>query len=139
SAQIPAGRVAGLTRAASREFVQGGDTYPLSLRTIVPFVDPLARTREVRLTFTAAKPVPGSGGRLVWRDPRPHLPPWILVQRDKTLGVFLARDGKAHFHPFPEAMEGHPAPVETSLQGDLILSGREGLSHGDPVQTLPDP
>ncbi|MEO5332311.1 MAG: efflux RND transporter periplasmic adaptor subunit [Magnetococcus sp. YQC-5] len=136
SAPIATGQVESLTRATAWEFLHEGHRYPLRLRTVTPYVDPVARTQEARLLFQETKPVPGSTGRLIWHDPRPHLPAWPLVQRDKTLGIFLAQGDKAEFYPLPHAIEGHPALVEPDLQGDLILSGREGLTQGAVIRTI---
>ncbi|MBF0427859.1 MAG: efflux RND transporter periplasmic adaptor subunit [Magnetococcales bacterium] len=139
SAQIATSRVTSLTQTDSWNFLYEGNAFPVRLRTLLPYADPIGRTQEARLQFTGNKPIPGSAGRLIWHDPRPHLPPWTLVQRDNTLGVFLVREGKAFFHPLPNAIEGHPVPVESELQGDVILSGREGLVHGATIKTLSAP
>ncbi len=139
AAQISAEQLTTLTEANSWEFLHNGQHYPLGLRTVTPYADPITRTQEARLFFLAAKPIPGSAGRLLWKAPRPHLPPWTFVQRDNQFGIFLAKENKASFYPLPNAIEGQPTPIEPTLQGDLILSGREGLTHGRLIQAQPAP
>ncbi|MEO5347063.1 MAG: efflux RND transporter periplasmic adaptor subunit [Magnetococcus sp. YQC-9] len=137
SATLATSRIDSLTRASNWRFHHEGRDYPVEPRVVVPVADPATRAREARLVFTGEKPVPGAAGRLVWSDPRPHLPPWLLVRREATLGVFLARDDKAFFHPLVEALEGHPALLDPVPEGEVILSGRESLSHGVGIKALP--
>lgn len=139
SAPIATGRVDSLMQAKSWNFIHENRHYPLRLRTVTPYAEPISRTQEARLQFVDVKPVPGSAGRLVWEDPRPHLPPWTFVQRESQLGIFLVEDNKAVFHPLPGAIEGRPVPVGAQLRGELVLSGREGLIHGTTVKALPAP
>ncbi|MBF0294511.1 MAG: efflux RND transporter periplasmic adaptor subunit [Magnetococcales bacterium] len=138
SARIDAVRADGLGKAADMAFAHAGRRYPVTLRAVVPYADPVSRTLDARLRFTQEKPVPGSTGRLLWQDARPHLPPWTFVTRSNETGVFLLRQGKAFFHPIPGAMEGHPAPADDlDPAEEIILDGREGLSHDAGVRTTP--
>ncbi|MBF0418466.1 MAG: efflux RND transporter periplasmic adaptor subunit [Magnetococcales bacterium] len=137
SATIASGRIDSLTRAPSWLFIHEGRDYPVELRGVVPVADPASRAQEARLRFTAEKPVPGASGRLVWSDPRPHLPPWLLVRRDATLGLFLAQGDQARFHPLTGALEGHPALLDPLPEGEVVISGRESLTHGTTIQAQP--
>ncbi|MBF0180619.1 MAG: efflux RND transporter periplasmic adaptor subunit [Magnetococcales bacterium] len=138
SARIDARRVDRLGRAAGVTFLHAGKRYPVTPRAVVPHADPVSRTLEARLRFDKEKPAPGSTGRLLWEDPQPHLPPWTFVTRDNETGVFLLRQGKAHFHRIPGAMEGHPAPADDlDPAEEVILDGREGLTHDARVRTTP--
>ncbi|MBF0212181.1 MAG: efflux RND transporter periplasmic adaptor subunit [Magnetococcales bacterium] len=139
SATIPANRVESLTRATGHEFTHDGRSDPVQLRVIVPIVDPATRAQEARMIFTGDKPVPGTVGRVIWSDPQPHLPPWLLTRRDNTLGVFLVREEKAFFHPLPDALEGHPARLDPLPEGAVVISGRESLAHQAPVKSSPAP
>ncbi|GAB0055938.1 Multidrug resistance protein MdtA [Candidatus Magnetaquicoccaceae bacterium FCR-1] len=139
SATIASGRIDSLTRAPSWHFSHEGRDYPVKLRVVVPVVDPASRAREARLLFTGDRPVPGAAGRLVWSDARPHLPPWLLVRRDATLGFFLAQGDKAAFQPLPQALEGHPALLDPLPEGTVVISGRESLTHGAAIQPIPAP
>ncbi|MBF0341236.1 MAG: efflux RND transporter periplasmic adaptor subunit [Magnetococcales bacterium] len=139
SAVIPTGRVESLTRATSWSFVHEGKSYPVRPRVVIPVADPATRAREARLVFIGDTPVPGAAGRLIWSDPHAYLPAWLLTQRDNTLGVFLVREQQAHFHPLPEALEGHPALLDPLPEGEVVLSGRESLIHGVAVKSMPEP
>lgn len=123
-----------LAQARELAFQHPGGAYPLTLRVVLPWGREPDRTREARLTFTNARPLPGTAGRLTWSDPRPHLPAWLLVRRGEHLGVFLAQGDKAVFHALPEAREGQPAVVSGELAGMVIVDGREGLSPGARVR-----
>ncbi|MBF0163120.1 MAG: efflux RND transporter periplasmic adaptor subunit [Magnetococcales bacterium] len=137
SATLATGRIDSLTRAPSLLFSHEGRDFPVTLRVVVPVADPATRAREARLLFTGERPVPGAAGRLVWSDPRPHLPPWLLVRRDATLGFFLAQGDKAVFQPLAQALEGHPALLDPLPEGAVVISGRESLTHGATIQPLP--
>jgi RND family efflux transporter MFP subunit len=114
-------------------FSTGDRRYPLSLRTVVPVVDDIGRTREARLVFTEARAMPGSPGRVTWTGATPLLPAKYLVRRNERLGVMLADGSRARFVALPSALEGRPAPV--LLPGDslLIEQGRQRLGDGDPI------
>ncbi|MBF0271255.1 MAG: efflux RND transporter periplasmic adaptor subunit [Magnetococcales bacterium] len=137
AATIPTSRVTSLNRATSWEFLQDGEHYPVRPRVVIPVADPATRAREARLIFTGDKPVPGTAGRLVWSDPRPHLPPWLLSRRDEQFGVFLVQHDKAVFHPLPGALEGHPAVLDPLPSGEVAISGRESLTHDVLVKPVP--
>lgn len=139
SAQIRPSQRGQFDRAWQGDFNQEGLSYPLRLRIIVPVEDPQTRTQEARFEFKPgdALPLPGAAGRLVWRDPRLHMPARFLVRRGGLLGVFFAEGNSARFQAVPQALEGQPAVWDPSfLQGDLILSGRESLTDGGPIQRV---
>ncbi len=133
SAPVDARQAVHLPDGRDWRFEQRGHRFPVVLRTLIPVADPVNRMREARFRFTGEKPLPGGSGSLVWRDPRPHLPPSVLVRRQGKLGVFLAEEGKAVFHPLPGAVEGRPARVGKLPAGDIVLSGREGLVDGSAI------
>ncbi|MES9900317.1 MAG: efflux RND transporter periplasmic adaptor subunit [Sedimenticola sp.] len=134
SAQIPSDRINSLKKAKSLTFESNRQQFSLQLRRLLPVVESRGRYREARLVFTADKALPGSSGRLLWQAPTPHLPPDLLLQRNGRLGLFLAVDGTAHFHPLPDAQEGQPAAVTLPPSSRLIIDGRQGLNDGDQVQ-----
>ncbi|MBF0371101.1 MAG: efflux RND transporter periplasmic adaptor subunit [Magnetococcales bacterium] len=111
--------------------------YPLQPRVVLPVANPTTRTREARLEFIGPTPTPGAAGRLTWQSPKPHLPPWLLVNRDEKLGIFLAEENQARFYPLPQAKEGQSTPLTMDLTGDVIVQGRENLVHGAPIQVAP--
>ncbi|HIJ85815.1 MAG: hypothetical protein HW380_2743 [Magnetococcales bacterium] len=134
SAQVAGEAVGRMKEASSLRFLHQGQSYDLRLKTVIPLELSATGTREVRLTFTGAPPIPGAWGRLQWQDSRPHLPAWILVKRDGKFGIFIERDGKATFQPLPQATEGNRTPwpfPDRSWQ--VIVEGRQSLKDGDLV------
>ena len=134
SASVPEKKLAAVTTLQQLTFRFDGRDYPVKLRAIVPRIDPASASREVRLNFTATRPLPGSSGRLRWRTETPHLAPSLLSQRDGKTGIFIARDGRAVFHPLPRAVIGHPAPIDLPADTPVIVDGRFGLRDGDAIE-----
>lgn len=112
------------------QFQHPGGVQAARLRVLLPLQDERSRSQEARLLLQPPNPLPGATGRLTWRSPIPHLPAWLLVRRDNTLGLFLAREGRAEFLPLPQAQEGRPAPLPNPPEGNVVVAGREGLVHG---------
>lgn len=131
SAQIPLDRVAGLRRSEGFAFETDDARLPLGLRLLVDLVDTRGRHREARLQFLADSALPGAAGRLIWHAARPRIPADLPQQRDGRLGLFVAEDERARFHPLPDAIEGHPAPVDLPPETRVIVEGRYGLQDGD--------
>jgi len=139
SAQVSLADVDILRRSRRLEFAGLQGVVPLRLLRTGGTVTAPARTVEVRLQPQAgsAAPVTGSAGVLRWVDERPHVPPTLLVQRDRTLGVFVVEQGRARFIPVPGAQEGRAAPVELSANAQIVVQGQAALRDGMPVQTQP--
>lgn len=138
SADVIAAEAESLENAASIAFrYQERDyrDYPVRLRVITPVIDVQTRTREARLVFTDEAPASGAAGRLVWQTGA-ALPPDLLVRRQNRLGVLLAINGRARFHPLPQALEGRPALIELPLDTRVITDGRFGLNDGDPIALM---
>ncbi|MBS3935656.1 MAG: efflux RND transporter periplasmic adaptor subunit, partial [Sulfuritalea sp.] len=115
-------------------FVMGEARHAVRLLRLSPALHRESRSVEARFTFVAAPPAAGSEGRLVWNDPRPHLPADVLVRREGRLGVFLAEDGRARFHTLPDAQEGRPAVVDLPAAARVVTEGRHALKEGDPFR-----
>lgn len=126
-----------LPQASELVFESGGMSFPVSLRALLPAVDPISRTREARLSFTAGAALPGSAGRLTWRGAERLVPADYLVRRDGKLGIFVVNDERAHFIAIPEAQEGQPTSVELAEGTRLVTEGRQRLLDGDPVTIAP--
>ena len=134
SASVPEKKLTAVSTLQHLTFRFDGRDYPVELRAIAPRIDPASASREVRLNFTETRPLPGSSGRLRWRTETPHLTPSLLSQRDGGIGIFIARDGKAVFHPLPRAVIGHPAPIDLPADTPVIVDGRFGLRDGDAIE-----
>jgi RND family efflux transporter MFP subunit len=135
SAAVPAADVATLPGATRIAFESGAQRRALRLARIAPMVDPATRTREARLAFVDDALPAGTEGRLSWRDPRPHLPPDVLVRRGDALGVFVERDGRARFVVVPAAQEGRPALAPAGLSGRIVTEGQAALRDGQAIAT----
>jgi RND family efflux transporter MFP subunit len=96
SAHLIVGDAEALLHAERVTFRHGGGDYPVAVRALGPQIDPVRRTREVRLVFEGEQALPGATGRLVWSTGS-MLPADLLVRRDDQLGVMLAADGLARF------------------------------------------
>ena len=131
SAQVPARDAQSLARAAKVRFLGTGGARPLVLERISPAIDPQTRTREARLRFAGPAAPPGASGRIVWRDPDPHVAPEIVVRRGSGLGIFLVNSSTARFHALPEAQEGRPARVDGLPPGArIVVKGQLALQDG---------
>ena len=136
SAQVPAFDAQLLPQAHKLSLMIGDKAYPVTLRSVVPALDPKSRSRELRLDFADSPAAPGSSGRLLWRQPTPHLPAEYLLRRSGEYGVFVLREGKASFEKMAGAREG--SAIAVSLPGDtrVITEGRFGLNDGDAVNVV---
>jgi RND family efflux transporter MFP subunit len=123
-----------VAQSDSLHFESDGKGYPVALRTIVPYIDETTRTREARLRFRDASPIPGAAGRLVWLVSSKSIPAEYLLRRNGRLGIFSYDDGKARFLPAENALEGQPAIVDLPPGTLVIDQGRESVNDGDPVQ-----
>jgi RND family efflux transporter MFP subunit len=123
-----------LRQASEPRFVRpDGSATPLKLLRVAGTLSSPARTVEVRLA--GSELVPGRDGRLVWSDPRPHVPAALLVRRKGKIGVFSVVDGKARFVALALGQEGRATPAELPPQTVLVTEGHQALREGDPVGT----
>ncbi|MBF0310935.1 MAG: efflux RND transporter periplasmic adaptor subunit [Magnetococcales bacterium] len=139
SADLDREQAASLSRIRKGTLQVGGQSHPLTLRSLLGLEREGRRTREARFTLDASpKPAPGVTGRLFWESAAATLPSYLLVKRDNRLGLFLLEGDIARFHPIQGAVEGQPVPFDDSLAGRRVITdGREGLSDGQSVSTVP--
>jgi len=99
-------------------------------------VNPGTRTREARLEFTDAESaLPGTEGRLLWRDTRIHLPASVIATRgvgaDLRYGVVVVEQGKARFVPIAGVQEGRPVLLPRELYNAIIVTrGQNAVDEG---------
>lgn len=137
TAKLQSYQVASLHAAAELHFENRNNNYPLKLRSVLPVIDPTARTQEVRLVFSAAKALVGVSGELIWKNQQPHIPAEVLVQRGGRLGVFVVnKDGRAKFIVLDAAVEGRPTFVDLPLNTRIVTKGRFQLQDGDAISVL---
>ena len=127
----------GLQSAEGVVFSSDGADYPVTLRTMLPRVDPVPRTREARLVFTGEAAVAGTPGRVVWYGARSMLPSDFLVRRNGRLGVFVLDTDRARFIDIPGAEDGRPAVLQLAPETLLIGEGRQRLVDNDLVNPIP--
>jgi len=133
TAQIPVDMVEQFGISDHIKLKVGNKFYPLLLRAIIPSVATRERTQEVRLSFTAEKPLPGSAGELIWKSTVPHLSAEYLVKRDNHYGVFIVSDHKAKFVELENAIAGRAVPVPLDASQLVVVKGQYRLQHGDSV------
>lgn len=133
TAQIPMDMVEQFGISDNIRLRVGAKDYPLLLRAIIPSIETRERTQEVRLTFTAEKPLPGAAGELIWKSTLPHLPAEYLVKRGNHYGVFIVNDDKAKFVELENAIAGRAVPVPLDASELVVVKGQYRLQHGDSV------
>lgn len=134
AAQVPPRDVASLKGAAGVRFVGSGGEFTVKLLRVSPAISREARTVDVRLAFVEQPAAPGADGRIVWRDPQPHLPAELVSKRGAAFGVFVLEGDKARFVPLSEAQEGRPVAAAMLADKRIVVDGRHGLADGQTVQ-----
>ena len=104
--------------------------YPVQVLRISPAVDRESRTVEARLAFMDRAAAPGTSGRLVWRETRPHIPAEYVVRRKGELGVFVMAGAAPEFVVLPGAQEGRPVAVALPADTLIVTEGRHTLGAG---------
>lgn len=132
-ADLPVAAAGRLENATEIWFESLGERWPVRVERLSPVVDSDRRSRRARFQFTAERPPAGRSGEVVWRVGSGQLPASLLSRRDGGLGLFLVRDGTAHFEPLPGAQEGRPFPVDLPPDTAVVVQGQDRLQHGDPV------
>jgi RND family efflux transporter MFP subunit len=137
TAKLQSYQIASLLQAVELYFQDRSNNYPLHLRSVLPVIDPIARTQEVRLTFNGTKTLVGVAGELIWKNQQPHLPPEVLVLREGGLGIFVVTpDQRAKFVIVDDAAEGRPVFVNLPLNTLIVTKGHFQLRDGDSVSIL---
>lgn len=136
-AQVQARDAEGLAAAGKVEFAAAGRIHALTPLRISGAISREARTVEARYRFTGAAPAPGTEGRLIWRDPRPHIPADYILRRNGRYGVFVLDGGKASFRELPQAQEGRPASADFPPEVSIVTRGRHALQDGMSVALEP--
>ncbi|MBU1236593.1 MAG: efflux RND transporter periplasmic adaptor subunit [Gammaproteobacteria bacterium] len=135
TAQVPNAYAATLAASDKIFWESSGKRSVLELLRVSPAINREARSVEARLAFVGKPLAPGLEGRIVWRDPRPHLPPDLVVRRDGHLGVFVAEAGKARFVVLPNAQEGRPATADfLPATTKIVVTGQQALRDGMAVR-----
>lgn len=133
-AAIPDEIADSLLQAEKIEFHSRNERWPLELLRLSAVIDTENRSRQARFRFTSSAPLVGRSGELVWQVSRGLLPANLVLQRDGRLGIFTAENGVARFRALPNAQEGRPVAVDLPAGTMIIVTGRERLQDGDPIQ-----
>ncbi|MBF0470482.1 MAG: efflux RND transporter periplasmic adaptor subunit [Gammaproteobacteria bacterium] len=133
-AQLRPDLAADLEHAAGITFTsQHEEREKVTLRSLLPQVGLLDRSRPARLSFAQRTVLTGSSGRIEWRGQERLLPASVIVRRDGVLGVMTPHEGKARFLPLPSAREGRPVVVSLQPEQQIIHQGMQQLEEGDPI------
>jgi len=118
-------------------FLSDQGSYPLTMRAILPLVNPTTNKRSVRLRFSAGMPLPGTSGEVAWRAGGHYLPVDLIVERDAQLGYFMLADDRARYVVLQDARPGHPARLSADITEpqniEVVVEGRYALQQGDTV------
>lgn len=130
-AHLSAEELSDQAQGTDLRFEVDGKRIALERRAVIGQISGNTRTQEVRFTLKDKHDLPiGATGRVVWEGKQAALPASWLVQREGGLGVMLAVDGVAKFHPLPNAQEGQPVRVDlpptTLLIDQNRLRARDG-------------
>lgn len=134
AAQVPPRDVESLRGAADVRFAGSGGEFNVKLLRVSPAISREARTVDVRLSFAAKPAAPGADGRILWRDPQPHLPAELVTKRGNAFGVFVLEGEKARFVPLPDAQEGRPVAAPMLADRRIVIDGRHGLADGQAIR-----
>lgn len=108
-----------------------GRQLPVKVSHLGGVIDPSTRNQEVRFIFPKGKPLPGTAGKLIWRDPRPFVPAQYIVKRKQHYGIFIDRKGTAKFMTLDAPVPGRANPVNLPLDTRIVTSGLGTLQAGD--------
>lgn len=131
SAQIFSGDTAQFSPDLQLQFESSGKNYPVRLNNLVAALNSATRNREARLSFIEEAALPGSAGKIIWNDPRPHIPAANSIERGGNLGFFAVENNKAKFYVLESAQPGRMNPVNVPLDLLIVTEGFSGLSDGE--------
>ena len=120
-----------LLRQAGELYFDDGAQVPVSILHLGGVIDPSTRNQEVRFTFPDKQPLPGTAGKLVWRDPRPFVPAQYIVKRKQHYGVFVRRNGVAEFVALESPTPGRANPVDLPPDTLIVVDGLGTLEAGE--------
>jgi len=116
-------------------FTQNKQSYPVSIRTVLPLVDEASKQNIIRLSFNGLDlPLANSLGSLQWTGQQALLPSQYVVQRKGQLGFFAAESGMAIFKPLTRAIEGQNTPIYTSSKTLVITNKLLILNNNDIIE-----
>ncbi len=125
-----------LSKTSTLFFEHGGVRYPVKLRSILGVINAETRNRESRLIFTDTYALPGTTGKLVWRDNQAHIPGDLLVWRNGKLGVFTVEKNIAQFNVMPSAQAGRASATELADNVRVVIEGHYSLTEAIPVDIV---
>ncbi len=142
-ADVPSGRIRGLTPGRQLSASIGTETIGIVVRSVIPDENPATRTRAVRFSLSAAAPAGLAQNQAVTvAVPVSDLRDALSVHKDAVIQgpagaiVYLVSDGKAARQPVDLGTSiGSRLEVLSGLaDGDLVvIRGNERLRPGQPV------
>lgn len=132
--EIPPSAISSLQKATQMHFKVGEQSYPVSIRRILPLVDSISLQQKVRLSFSDTnKPVGGSYGLLSFTSEKNYLPANLVHKRNNEFGVFLLQNQKAMFKVLANTQEGQAVPTDLAADDQVIISNVKNLKPGQAV------
>lgn len=136
SAQFFASDADSLQQSSDIQFISNETRLPVTLRRIVPRIDPTTRNREARLEFIDQQALQGASGKIIWQESQPHVASDILVVREQKRGIFIVDEKNANTATFvhlPTAQSGKANPVSLPENALIITNGFINLNDGDDI------
>lgn len=127
--EIPVAQSKMLTNAKEIQFLTQNNSYPVSLRSLLHWVNPATHQQPGRLKITGkSKPAGGTRGLVSFQTPKNFIPASLIQKRDRKLGVFTLQDNKAVFAILPDAQQGQSVAVNLPAETLIIISPLQLLS-----------
>lgn len=114
----------------------GEQSYPLSLLSLLPQLEPQRHLYQVILRSEATPPPTGLQAVLHWQSQTQTLPANYVVNRQQQLGVMYLGDNTVQFKPLSKALPGRRVSVgELAPDTFIVVSGQQGLAAGQRVNS----
>ncbi len=138
SLKLPSKHIKQIKQAADIHFEDNSIRYDLTLRKVLPVIDPASKQQLVRLSVNAdTKPAGGSFGLVRFTPKQQYLPSKYIQKREGQLGIFTLNDGKAIFHPIDNAEEGQAIKINLPDSTQIITTNLKTLKHMESVTITP--
>ena len=134
--ELPSSHIDALKQAKQIQFIAQNTDYPVTLRSVIPWVNPGTHQQKSRLVLQGKDfPPGGSRGLISFSTTQQFLPANLVQKRNQELGFFEFRQDKAIFHSLPVAQEGQAAAISLAPETMIITSPLQSLTDQQSVTT----
>ena len=127
--ELPSSHIPALKQAKKIHFITQNTEYPVTLRSVIPWINPVTHQQKSRLVLQGKElPPGGSRGLIRFSTTQQFLPSNLVQKRNQQLGLFVFKQDKALFHPLPSAQEGQAAAVSLAPETMIITAPLQSLT-----------